>query len=214
MDSIKCLFLRCCTSILILWGISGGLAAQDWTKNTDQWVELRSEDGWLLDLKYATEDNFVGHVIYDCARCFLRPDAARALTQMNEELKKLGIQVKLFDCYRPLAVQWELWEEVPDPQYVADPKKGSMHNRGQAIDVTLVDIESGEALDMGTDFDFFGKRAYHSTTPELSSEIQKNRSLLKSTMEKHGFLPIRTEWWHYSYRASQWPVFEDKWDCE
>jgi D-alanyl-D-alanine dipeptidase len=144
----------------------------------------------------------------------LRPDAASALTRINAELNAQGYQIKLFDCYRPLAVQWELWEEVPNPQYVADPRKGSMHNRGQAVDVTLVDMESGKALEMGTDFDFFGERAYHSTTPELSSEIRKNRKLLKSTMEKHGFLPIRTEWWHYSYRASHWPVFEDKWNCE
>jgi len=211
MDKIK---LRALVLVCIfIFKFSFFSMGQMWTADAGQWAELRPEEGWLLDIRYASKDNFVGHIIYDCGRCFLRPDAAAALGKINKELKKRGLVVKLFDCYRPLAVQWELWKEVPNPQYVADPRKGSMHNRGQAIDVTLVEMESGKELDMGTDFDFFGKRAYHSTTPELPKEIQENRRILKSTMEKYGFQPIRTEWWHYSFRKKTWPIFEKKWKC-
>jgi D-alanyl-D-alanine dipeptidase len=181
--------------------------------DSTRWVELHPEDGFEFDLRYATSNNFLGHIIYDCGRCFLRPDAAKALNAINRELRTQGYKVKLFDCYRPLSVQWELWEELPDPNYVADPKKGSMHNRGQAVDLTLVNIETGDELNMGTDFDFFGPKAYHSETKNLSIEIQENRSLLKNTMIKHDFYPIRTEWWHYSRRDKTWPLFEKKWDC-
>lgn len=189
------------------------LSAQSWTADSSRWVELKSADGWNLDMRYATENNFVGHKIYECARCLLRPDAFEAASKMNQELMKRGLELKFFDCYRPLEVQWELWEEVPNPSYVANPRKGSMHNRGQAIDVTLVDVTTGEELDMGTDFDFFGRRAYHSYTSNLSETIQKNRKILKTTMEKYGFMSIRTEWWHYSLREKTWPIFEEKWDC-
>lgn len=201
-------------AIFLFLSLPAILCSQDWTSDTSQWVELHPEQGWNLDMRYATDNNFVGHLIYDCERCFLRPDAASALAKINSELRADGLEVKLFDCYRPLSVQWELWEEVPNPNYVADPRKGSMHNRGQAIDVTLVDIETGKELDMGTDFDFFGQRAYHSFTPNLSKEIQENREKLKSTMMKYGFQPIRTEWWHYSLREKTWPIFEEKWKCE
>src|SRR6056297_445382 len=187
--------------------------AQKWTADSAQWIEFQTSDGILLDLRYATSDNFTGHLIYDCGRCFLRPDAASALKAISKELKLKGYDLKLFDCYRPLAVQWELWEEVPDPNYVADPRKGSMHNRGQAIDVTLVNRKTGKELNMGTDFDFFGPKAYHTSTPELPDEIQENRSILKETMIKYGFYPIRTEWWHYSFRKKTWPIFENKWEC-
>jgi D-alanyl-D-alanine dipeptidase len=176
-------------------------------------MEITEEDGFVLDMRYATTDNFVDHVIYECGRCFLRPNVARQLKKVNKQLQKKGYRLKLFDCYRPLAVQWELWEEVPDPRYVADPKEGSMHNRGMAVDLTIID-EEGDELDMGTNFDHFGWRAYHSSTPKLSKTIQFNRKLLKQQMEKAGFQPIRTEWWHYSYKEDQfWEIFEEKWGC-
>jgi len=202
--------------VVLLFCISliAPLQAQEWTQTAD-WVELKEQDGYVLDLRYATDSNFVDHIIYDCGRCFLRADVAKQLDSARIAFAERGLKIKLFDCYRPLAVQWELWEEVPDARYVADPRKGSMHNRGMAVDLTLVDASTGEELDMGTGFDFFGSRAYHSTTPELSKTIQHNRNLLKATLEEWGFQPIRTEWWHYSYTGPQgvWPIHEEKWEC-
>lgn len=199
--------------ITSIW-LTGVLQAQEWTQSPD-WVELKEENGYVLDLRYATDQNFVNHIIYDCGRCFLRKNVAKQLDSARVDFAERGVKIKLFDCYRPLDVQWELWEEVPDARYVADPRKGSMHNRGMAVDLTLMDARTGEELDMGTGFDFFGTRAYHSTTPELNQTIQDNRELLKSTLEKWGFQSIRTEWWHYSYTGPEgtWPIHEEKWEC-
>jgi D-alanyl-D-alanine dipeptidase len=131
----------------------------------------------------------------------------------NTNLMDKGYRIKFFDCYRPNAVQYKMWELVPNPQYVANPVKGSIHNRGGAVDITLVTLE-GEAVDMGTDFDFFGKRAYHDNT-DLPANVLENRRLLKETMESYGFWSIRTEWWHYNLSAaSNDPVANFIWNCE
>lgn len=197
--------------IFSIWCMA--LQGQSWESDTSHWIEITEEDGFVLDLRYATDNNFVDHVIYECGRCFLRPDVARQLKLVNRQLQEKGYQLKLFDCYRPLEVQWELWNEVPDPRYVADPREGSMHNRGMAVDLTIVN-NSGEELDMGTGFDHFGQKAYHSYTSKLSKEVRNNRELLKNSMEAAGFQPITTEWWHYSYQGEKfWPVFEEKWGC-
>ncbi len=105
-----------------------------------------------------------------------------------------------------------MWEIVPNPQYVADPVKGSIHNKGGAVDISLVRLD-GSLVDMGTDFDFFGKRAYHDNT-DLPDTILNNRRILKETMERHGFWSIRTEWWHYNLgTASQDRIANFKWPC-
>lgn len=168
--------------------------------------------GFAYDLRYATENNFLKEKVYDCAECYTRVKTAKALLAANAELKKSGLKIKFFDCYRPNSVQYKMWKIVPNPQYVANPKKGSIHNKGGAVDITLETL-AGEELDMGTDFDFFGKRAYHDTT-ELPQQILDNRKLLKETMERHGFWSIRTEWWHYNLSAaSNDAVANFKWDC-
>ncbi|MCB0635927.1 MAG: M15 family metallopeptidase, partial [Lewinella sp.] len=167
--------------------------------DTTQWLELIALDSTIrLDIRYATDSNFVGQVLYPCARCFLRPVVARALTDAHQELRVRGLGLKLFDCYRPRDVQWKLWEIVSDPGYVADPRTGSIHNRGGAVDLTIVTAD-GEELDMGTGFDFFGPRAHHTFT-DLPDTILANRRLLKDLMVRHGFAPIRSEWWHYNYQ--------------
>ena len=169
-------------------------------------------DDFVYDLRYATTNNFLKAKVYDCAECYTRVKTARALIAVNEEFIKQGYRIKFFDCYRPNSVQYKMWEIVPNPQYVANPVKGSIHNRGGAVDITLVKLD-GEELDMGTDFDYFGKRAYHDNM-DLDQEILKNRKLLKETMESHGFWSIRTEWWHYNLSsASQDPVANFKWPC-
>lgn len=170
-------------------------------------------NGFAYDLRYATENNFLKEKVYDCAECYTRVKTAKALLSANEDFKKEGVRIKFFDCYRPNSVQYKMWEIVPNPQYVANPKKGSIHNKGGAVDITLETLE-GKELDMGTDFDFFGKKAYHDNF-DLSQEILDNRKLLKAIMEKHGFWSIRTEWWHYNLSAaSNDKVANFKWKCD
>ncbi len=169
-------------------------------------------DGFVYDMRYATKNNFLKEKVYDCAECYMRVKTAKALLAANTDFKKNGVKIKFFDCYRPNSVQYKMWAIVPNPQYVANPKKGSIHNKGGAVDITLETLE-GKELDMGTDFDFFGKRAYHDMT-DLPQEVLDNRKLLKETMEKHGFWSIRTEWWHYNLStASNDPVANFKWEC-
>ncbi len=169
-------------------------------------------DDFSYDLRYATDNNFLKTKVYDCAECYTRVKTARALLAANEEFKRMGFKIHFFDCYRPNDVQYKMWEIVPNPQYVANPVKGSIHNKGGAVDITLATLE-GEVLDMGTDFDFFGKRAYHDNL-DLPKEVLNNRKVLKETMEKHGFWSIRTEWWHYNFSAaSNDKVANFKWDC-
>jgi D-alanyl-D-alanine dipeptidase len=181
--------------------------------DTSQWLEITTDHtGILLDLRYATENNFTSRRIYDCARCFLRPDAARKLVQLNRGInERYGLSLKLFDCYRPKPFQQKLWDIKPDPSYVTPPAKGSMHNRGLAIDVTLVD-ENGEELNMGTDFDFFGIEA-HTDNYDLPEEVLRNRKVLETMMREIGFKGIRTEWWHFSYTEGDGELSDWTWTC-
>lgn len=167
---------------------------------------------FAYELRYATENNFLKTKVYDCAECYTRSKTAKALIAANKVLLKEGYRIKFFDCYRPNSVQHKMWEIFPNPQYVANPVKGSIHNRGGAVDITLETL-NGTALNMGTDFDFFGKEAHHDHL-QLPQEVLRNRTLLKETMEAHGFWSIRTEWWHYNLSsASNDPVANFQWDC-
>lgn len=184
------------------------------TTEDGDWMDLSLLDPTIrLDLRYATDNNFVKEQLYQCGKCYLRPPVAEALLEVQQTLLKQELGLKLFDCFRPRPVQQKLWEKVPNPMYVTNPEKGSMHNRGAAVDLTIVDA-NGVELDMGTDFDFFGHKAYHSNT-DLPENILNNRKLLKTTMENAGFRSIRTEWWHYAYvRKSGFPLSDYLWDCD
>ena len=149
----------------------------------------------LIDLRYATKDNFTGKVIYDFKRCFLIEKAALALDQVQKELEPYGLGLKVWDGYRPIAAQWKLWEICPDERYVSDPKKGGRHTRGTAVDLTLV-TKTGQELPMPTPFDDFSEKA-HRDYPNASVEEIKNRDFLRKLMEKHGFASVSTEWWHF-----------------
>lgn len=178
------------------------------------WLEF-TEDmfGFTLDIKYATTDNFVDEVMYNCGKCFLLDEVGTQLQNVRNELKRHGYGIKLFDCYRPAPVQERLWQKVPNASYVTPPKKGSMHNRGAAVDLTLVD-KDGVEQDMGTPFDFFGEEAHH-TYKKHDKEIQRRRDILKGAMEYHGFKSIRTEWWHYSIpKFLNAEVHRWEWECE
>jgi zinc D-Ala-D-Ala dipeptidase len=157
--------------------------------------------GFVYDMKYATEDNFLKTAVYPCAQCLVRKEVADALIRANEHLSRRGLRIKFFDCYRPLDIQKKMWEIYPNPIYVAKPNaSGSMHNRGGAVDITLVD-SAGQELDMGTGFDHFGREAHHAY-PQLSDTLRANRRLMKESMEAAGFRAITSEWWHYSFKAS------------
>jgi len=165
----------------------------------------------LLDIRYATDNNFTKSKIYDCPRCLLRPEAAEAIVKANKALKAKGLALKMFDCYRPRPYQQRLWDKMPNPNYVTPPAKGSMHSRGAAVDLTLVD-SSGKELNMGTTYDFFGVEA-HTDNLNLPAEVLKNRKLLRETLEAVGFKGIRTEWWHFSYQAKKYALSDYVWPC-
>jgi D-alanyl-D-alanine dipeptidase len=168
---------------------------------------------FVYDMKYATSDNFLKSKVYDCAECFLRFKTAKALIEANRKFIKKGYRIKLFDCYRPLDIQKKMWEIVSNPDYVADPKKGSIHNRGCAVDITLVD-ETGKELDMGTPFDFFGIEASHDYD-NLPDEIKKNRKLLRRIMTRYDFRTFESEWWHYNLKRSKKETLSNfKWKCD
>jgi D-alanyl-D-alanine dipeptidase len=168
---------------------------------------------FVYDIKYATEDNFLKAKVYDCAECFLRLKTVNALIQANQKFMKKGFKIKLFDCYRPLDIQKRMWKIVPNPQYVANPAKGSIHNRGGAVDITLVDT-NGNELDMGTPFDFFGEQASHNYA-KISDEVKANRQLLKKIMVENNFNSFDSEWWHYNLKeALNDAVSNTKWNCD
>ena len=154
--------------------------------------------GLVVDLRYAGTNNFMKEKLYpDEARAWLRRVAADSLVAVRNELKQYGLGLKIFDAYRPWSITEKMWEKVKDDRYAADPKKGSNHNRGIAVDLTIVDTDTGQEVDMGTGFDNFSDTAHHSFTG-LFGTVRLARYVLKTVMEKHGFKALETEWWHYS----------------
>jgi D-alanyl-D-alanine dipeptidase len=158
-----------------------------------------SVPGIVLDLRYASTRNFMHRKMYPSGLgySFLRCAAASALAQVQSALHPLGYGLKVFDAYRPYAVTVRFWELVHDERYVADPAKGSGHNRGIAVDLTLIELKSGKELPMPTGFDNFTDSAHHDFM-ELTEGVIRNRKLLRESMEKAGFIAFPTEWWHYS----------------
>lgn len=150
----------------------------------------------IVDLRYATDDNFMKKRVYPAdAACLLLERSANLLVKAAEALRAKGFRLKLYDCYRPASVQEELWKVMPVPGYVADPKKGSHHSRGGAVDLTLVTLD-GRDVEMPSAYDFFGKAAHHSFTGG-SEASRANRDALRAEMERVGFLKNPMEWWHY-----------------
>lgn len=197
---------------LIITFLSALLSFGVWGQQSD-FVRLKDlSPDFVYELKYATPDNFLKQAVYDCGECYLRKSTAEALVKANEAFKQLGYRIKLFDCYRPLSVQKKMWKILPGTHYVANPAKGSKHNRGAAVDLTLVDAQ-GKELNMGTPFDFFGKEAHHTYT-EHPKEVLENRKLLKETLDKFNFKSIYSEWWHYEYRPEMQSKVENfEWQC-
>lgn len=176
-------------------------------------VNLRDYSAnFVYEMKYATTDNFLNAKVYECAECYLRLKTVKALIVANESFIKKGYKIKIYDCYRPLSVQKQMWEIVSDPSYVANPAKGSIHNRGGAVDISLVD-NNGQEIDFGTPFDFFGQEAAHSYK-NLHKKIRSNRKFLRKIMDKNGFKALESEWWHYNFSgALRDSVSNFNWSC-
>jgi zinc D-Ala-D-Ala dipeptidase len=178
------------------------------TSNTADLVDVkRMIPDIVLDIRYATTNNFTGQKLYPVARCCLRREAAVNLKAVQEELRGMGLGLKVFDGYRPLSVQKKMWAIYPEPDYVADPAKGSRHNRGAAVDLTLVRSD-GTELPMPTPFDDFTEKA-HRNYLDLPADVIKNRDLLEQVMQKHHFRGLSTEWWHFDLNhAKQYEILD------
>lgn len=176
------------------------------------WTEVDFESSGMLNrMAYADTANFMHAKIYPCARCFLRPEVAEALEKANELAKDRDLKLVIYDCYRPYGYQRKMYEIVNDPRYVAPPGKGSNHNRGAAIDLTLAD-ENGKLLDMGNPFDDFSELSQYDND-SIPRQAQKNRKLLRNIMVKAGFTPYNNEWWHFDYKQKRYATAGFKWDC-
>mgnify|MGYP000656801869 FL=1 len=156
-----------------------------------------------LDIRYATTNNFLKRKLYPISKCALRSSVAQKLSLVQTDLEKIGLGLKVYDCYRPFSVTEQMWEVLPNPNYVANPARGSRHNRGAAIDLTLVD-RTGKELEMPTPFDDFTAKA-HRDYAGGSAQSRKNRQLLEDAMKKQGFIGITTEWWHFD--SEDWQKF-------
>jgi len=176
-------------------------ADSDFVRVTDYIPGIRQE------LKYAPEDNFTGQVIYDFRDAYLRYGTVKKLKAVSEDLAEMGLYIKIWDGFRPVSAQEKLWQVCPDPTYVSHPVTGRRaHCRGNAVDVTLYDLQTGELLDMPTGFDDFSKRADRNYA-DCTQTQKENALLLENAMKDCGFKPYSAEWWHYTDRVD-YPVDE------
>ena len=172
-------------------------------------VEIgETSHGVLIDLRYGTADNFTGRPVYRSPRCWLHRDAESLLLRAVDLARRQGLKFKVFDAFRPAEAQWVLWNHTPDPEFLADPRRGSPHSRGVAVDLTLVD-HAGRELDMGTGFDAFTALSHHGGVA-ISETAQRNRFLLLGLMTAAGFDFYRNEWWHYQmFDSRHYPALSD-----
>ncbi|GBD93012.1 D-alanyl-D-alanine dipeptidase [bacterium BMS3Abin05] len=188
-------------SLVVLFFLQYFLYTGCTSQKSEPFVEAASVDSTIIiDLRYATPNNFTGRVLYKIPRCFLRKSVAERLARVQRKLREKGLGLKIWDGYRPLSVQKKMWAIVPDSRYVANPKHGSRHNRGAAVDVTLVD-STGMELHMPTGFDDFSPKAHRDWMGDDSLAIH-NRRILEDAMTSEGFIPLSTEWWHFD--APNW----------
>ncbi len=198
------IFLPYFIAISSLFGLRCSSAGQILISQKDIIDILSIDSTFVLDIRYATENNFTKKILYPTAKAKLRREAAESLASVQKELRMKNLRLKIYDGYRPLAIQWKLWEIVPNEDFVANPKKGSKHNRGAAVDLTIID-SLGNELEMPTGYDDFTEKASQEYM-NLSENALKNRALLKDVMTRHGFQPIKSEWWHYDFRG--WEQFD------
>ena len=203
---------RLTLAVLLVACASNGLHVLDqraYERSVARDPEMRLVDletlGIPLDIRYATPNNFMKRTLYPVAKAYLRAPAARALADVQRELAPHGLGIKVFDGYRPYSVTVAMWEPIKNPDFVADPKKGSRHNRGAAVDLTLIDLKSGAEVTMPTPYDDFTPRARQDFS-DLPADAIANRALLRDVMTRHGFEPLPSEWWHFDFGG--WQKFE------
>lgn len=169
--------------------------------------------GMIDSLVYATQDNFTKTILYPCSRCFVNSKIYWRLIKAQQEAQRSQLSLVVYDCYRPFSVQKRMYSLVNNSDYVAKPTKGSKHNKGLAVDLSLANAH-GQLLDMGSEFDEFSSRS-HYNSDSISKEQFSNRKKLRNIMENSGFTPYDKEWWHFTYnpRKAQ-PVFDYQWKCD
>lgn len=166
---------------------------------------IPKKTGIRLDIRYATSNNFMGKPMYRQARAFARLPVYNALLQIQHDLNKTGLGLKILDGYRPYNVTVAFYEMAKDTTFVADPRKGSRHNRGCAIDLTIINLKTGKELEMPTGYDSFSPAAA-AAYDKASAQAIKNRQVLQTVMLAHGFQTFYSEWWHFDYTG--WNNFE------
>lgn len=154
------------------------------------------DNSFIIDMKYASYDNFMGKKLYPLNKCILQLETAKKLINANNYAKALGYKLKVLDAYRPLSIQNLMWETLSDDNFVAPPTRGSKHNRGCAVDITLVNFDGNE-LEMPSIFDDFSEKAWITYTSAAEHQLQ-NREFLAKIMTSNGFERIKTEWWHFN----------------
>lgn len=180
-------------------------------------VELIKLDSTFhLDIRYATENNFTGKPVYSQARAFLQRPAAEALVRVNRKIKGHGFSLLIFDGYRPWSITKLFWDAATEEEreigFVADPVKGSRHNRGCAVDLSLYNLATGKEVEMPSNYDEFNEKAFYNYDGG-DSEARRFRDLLISTMEEEGFKVLETEWWHFDYKDWQlYPILDLKFE--
>ena len=161
--------------------------------------------GISIDIRYSTVNNFTHRKIYSLARAYARRPVSDALLKVQEELKNQGVGIKIYDAYRPYSATLLFYEIQKDTLYVAAPWKGSRHNRGCSVDVTLIDLKTGKELKMPTGFDDFSEKAWPANM-NLPWKIIQNRQMLINVMSRNGFTVYPQEWWHYDFHG--WEKFD------
>ncbi len=192
--------------------IPANAAARIKADDSKRLIELVTLDPAIkLDMRYATANNFTGRVLYDEARAFLAAPAAQAVARASKAAQADGFGLTIYDAYRPWRITKKLWDATPagpKKEYVANPKRGSKHNRGCAVDLTLHDLRTGQLVEMPTEFDDFSEKAhrdYMGATPAALA----NRARLQGYLETEGFVGLSNEWWHFDFTGwEQFPVMD------
>lgn len=162
-------------------------------------VEIKKAiPGIILDIRYATKNNFMKQVMYGQAKAFARKPVVASLKKIQEELAQKGLGLKIFDGYRPYAVTVAFYQKASDKRFVANPAKGSKHNRGCAVDLTIVNLKTGKDILMATPYDSFSAAAA-ADYEKVSPEVKKNRDFLIAIMAKYKLNVLKNEWWHYDF---------------
>ena len=197
--------------ILFSYSLAQNAPPKEENKREADLIELTKLDKSIkLDIRYATANNFVGRAVYPEARAFLQRPAAEALVRVHKELKKKGLGIVIFDGYRPWTITKLFWDVVPEDKrkFVANPEKGSKHNRGCAVDLSIYDLKTGKAIPMPSGFDEFTERA----SPDYKGgthEERANRDMLRRMMEAAGFTVNPNEWWHFDYKDwEQYAIYD------